>query len=230
MARALVLAPAFIFVSMLLAPTHARADEGDDALFQACPGLKDWKAAHPRDKDAVANTDAKPTLPELGVDLEKRVDADQKARDAVFAGANAPDERAIPAMLAVDHENLEWLKQLVAKQGFPTVAQVGPKGVGNAFLLVQHADADPGFQASVLEVLQARLGSGGIRKSEVAMLTDRVLVAQGKPQRYGSQYDRGKDGSFKLKPTEDVPHLDERRAAMELPPSALYECALRVSY
>ena len=231
MARAYALANTLILAATLLHAAPARAQEGDAALAKACPGLKEWKAAHPhagREADA-ADKDSKASQPEVQATLRERVDADQQAREAVFAGPGAPDEKSIKAMLAVDADNLAWLKQLVAKQGFPTVAQVGRSGVANAFLLVQHADTDPDFQASMLEVLRARVAEDGIRKSEVAMLTDRVLIAQGKPQRYGSQYAQAKDGGLVPKPTEDPAHVDERRDGMELPPMALYECVLRAS-
>jgi hypothetical protein len=230
MARTLAFATALIFATTLQA-SPAHADEGDEALAKACPGLRQWKQAHPHVGNGpdAAGAGAKASQPALQASLRERVEADQKAREAAFDGSGAFDKKSVEAMAAVDATNLGWLKQLVAKQGFPTVAQVGRSGVADAFLLVQHADADPEFQASMLAVLESRVAGGGVRKSEVAMLTDRVLVAQGKPQRYGSQYVQAKNGGIAPKPIEDPAHVDERRAAMELPPMALYECALRAS-
>lgn len=60
------------------------------------------------------------------------------------------------------------------------------------------------------------------------MLTDRMLLAQGKPQRYGSQF-LIKDGVPTLHPTEDRVGLDARRAAMGLAPIADYACVLGVA-
>jgi hypothetical protein len=210
-------------VAFALLPSLAHADDSDE---KACPGLKEWKAAHPHPKVAA---DAKVDMPELRAELHQHVAADQKAREAMFDASGAIDPNAMEAMSKVDGDNLRWFKKIVAEHGFPTVAQVGQDGVGDAFLLVQHADIDPAFQASMLAVLETRLASGGFRKSQFAMLTDRVLIAQGKRQRYGSQYDLEKAGDLKMMPTEDPAHLDARRDKMDLPPIALYECALRAS-
>ena len=156
--------------------------------------------------------------------------ADQQAREQVFQRGGPPDAKAVQALLSVDRANLEWLAASLAEHGFPTVEQVGKDGVSDAFLLVQHADADPLLQQSVLESLRPRLENAGIRKSEFALLTDRVLTSQGKPQRFGTQFRQAKDGSFELKDTEDMAHLDERRKQMDLMPLPVYECVLRASY
>jgi hypothetical protein len=61
------------------------------------------------------------------------------------------------------------------------------------------------------------------------MLTDRVLVHHGKPQRYGTQF--GNDGGG-LKPgkMEDPAHVDQRRATMGLGPFAEYACVIHAVY
>jgi hypothetical protein len=216
-------------LALLAFPLGASALD-DDALFKACPALRAWAAAHPRSSseasEAPGTTIAKPAL---RAELARRADADQKARE-VFETSTMPDPKSMDAMSSVDRENLKWLKRVVAKTGLPTVEQVGIDGVGNAFLLVQHADSDPDFQEAMLAVLEQRLASGGVRKSEFAMLTDRVLSARGKPQRYGTQFERKENGAFVQKPTEDPEHLDERRRQMDLMPMSTYECVLRASY
>ena len=104
----------------------------------------------------------------------------------------------------VDGDNLAWLKAQVQQSGFPTVAQVGEQGMSAAFLLVQHADRDPAFQMSVLELLNRRGADKGIKDSERALLTDRVLHAQKKPQRYGTQFgaDPAHPGKMVMAPVE----------------------------
>lgn len=106
---------------------------------------------------------------------------------------------------------------------------VGDDGVNAAWLLVQHADSDPDFQARVLKVLAARVRRNEFDLGEFAMLTDRVLVHAGKPQRYGTQF--GDDGSG-LRPgiMEDPAHVDERRASVGLGPLAEYACMIQAVY
>jgi hypothetical protein len=228
-----VIAHGLVLALGLCQPSIAATAE-DEALFKACPGLEAWASAHPRHGDEISpvasTTGDTPTAPALRAALKQRAEADQRVRQAVFGHEGPPDPKAVQELTAVDRANLEWLKRLVDDNGFPTPEQVGEDGVADAFLLVQHADADPLLQQAVLESLGARLDTTGIRKSEFAMLTDRVLVAQGKPQRFGTQFKRAKDGSFAMLPTEEMDHLGERRQQMDLMPLPVYECVLRASY
>lgn len=229
----------------LVAGGTAQADASDDALAEACPGIARWQAAerttHAAYTDeAIAARDAARTFsaPEDRRQLLQRVKADQDARDAALAasqssGMDADARKAtFQRVGSVDGDNLAWLEARVKRSGFPTVAEVGEQGMAAAFLLTQHADRDPAFQVSVLKTLAARGKDMGIKKSDYAMLTDRVLRAQGKPQRYGTQFmpDPTHPGQMKMDPVEDPAGLDQRRAAMELPPIEDYACVLRVMY
>ncbi|HEX5004243.1 MAG TPA: DUF6624 domain-containing protein, partial [Gemmatimonadales bacterium] len=102
-------------------------------------------------------------------------------------------------------------------------------GVAAAALLVQHADADPAFQATVLPMLEAAFRAGTVTGQELAMLTDRVAKAQGRPQRYGTQT-TVIDGRVIFDPIEDSGQVDARRAAMGLPPLAEYKRVLDSAY
>jgi hypothetical protein len=226
-----LVAPLFL---LALAPALASADDDEkQAYYKACPGLEAWAKAHPSHAAEAANASAGKedaiTAPALRDELHRRVKADHRVREHAFADGKPPEKAAMEAWMAVDRDNLQWLHESIGKQGFPSIAQVGEQGVDDAFVLVQHADADPALQQSVLESLGPRLATAGISRQQYAMLTDRVLVAQGKPQRFGSQYDLAKDGSFVLKPTEDPAGLEARREQMGLMPSKFYECVLRTS-
>lgn len=224
--------PWFLLLLVVSLPlTVARADDDDATLMKACPGLATWAASHPHRRDEAARQDvgrhvADPVLRDA---LATRAVADQKARDAVVA-AGAPNKALVTRLMAVDADNLSWLKGVVDRQGFPTPETVGELGVSNAWLLVQHADSDPAFQAAVLKTLQSRLADSGVQKADIAMLTDRVLRAQGKPQHYATQFTPGKDGRPILAPVDDLAHVDQRRAAMGLMPLPVYRCVLRVTY
>ncbi|PPU03608.1 hypothetical protein XarbCFBP7408_08535 [Xanthomonas arboricola pv. guizotiae] len=63
------------------------------------------------------------------------------------------------------------------------------------------------------------------------MLLDRVHLAQGKHQRYGTQFVRNEDGELVLQePVEDLASIDARRAQMDLMPLGIYQCVLRATY
>jgi hypothetical protein len=159
--------------------------------------------------------------------------SDQRARDlfvAAMAGGDLPDDD--PARLNVihiDEENLRRLKHIIVQDSFPTISMVGVTGVHAAFVLTQHADKDPVFQAKILGIVRTRLHDGEVTGNEYALLTDRVLRAQGKPQRYGTQFE-GSGETMKPQPITDPAHVDARRRALGMVSLANYSCVLHAAY
>ncbi|NYI19844.1 hypothetical protein FHR53_000941 [Xanthomonas arboricola] len=165
---------------------------------------------------------------QLRQELLARVEKDQHAQNAAITAGGKPADWA--SIVPVMRENTEWLKQVVATQGWPGRRLVGEDGAKAAWTLIQHSDADPGFQAQVLALMEAALARQDVAPDDVALLTDRVLRAQGKPQRYGTQFQTGADGYMSLQPTEDEAGLDARRRSMGLPPMHQYKEMLRDVY
>jgi len=229
---------AFATAGLLL--TLAASARGEDVDFaHRCPSAQAWidarRASHPDgSQEAIARRDAARqfSLPAVRKQLLARADTDQKARDAVLAAPQAGRAALMKQVGAVDRDNLVWLKQEIAVHGFPTVAQVGEQGLASAFLLVQHADRDPAFQRASLAALSTPARRRGISGQEFAMLTDRVLVHEGKPQRYGTQVhpDPAHPGRIVMGALEDPAQLDARRAAVGMMPEADYQCILRAVY
>jgi Family of unknown function (DUF6624) len=175
-----------------------------------------------------------PSVEDTGLrdQLLARVAQDQAVRDTFamqLRETGTLTRELIASMQAVDSANLAWLKPQIQRTGFPTAAQVGREGVAAAALLVQHADADPSFQAAVLPLLEAAFKAGVVSGQEVAMLTDRVAKAQGRPQRFGTQTTIA-DGRVVIDPIADSAQVDARRAAMGLPPLAEYKRVLDSAY
>lgn len=125
-------------------------------------------------------------------------------------------------MSRVDGPNTERLKEIVAEHGWPTRDEVGEDGRSAIFLLVQHADRDPTFQRAALGPMREAYEAGDASGSDLALLTDRVRVAEGRSQLYGSQLyiEPGKPPA--LRPIEDEASVDVRRAEMGLPPLSEY--------
>ncbi len=125
-------------------------------------------------------------------------------------------------LTAVDSANLAWLKPLLLTNGWPTREALGSDGVEAVFLLVQHADRDPAFQAAMLPFLESAYREGEIDGQSLALLTDRVAKAQGRPQVYGTQTTiHGRD--LVIDPIADSEAVDARRAQLGLPPLAVYK-------
>lgn len=173
--------------------------------------------------------------PELRKELLERVKADQEARKAIMElmrkqGAaqggqlNLSDAAAFGTlaakMKALDKANTKWLKGVVEKQGWPTASRVGKDGAHAAWLLVQHADHDPKFQRLCLD-LMTKLPADEVSPTDLAYLTDRVLLAEGKNQLYGTQIYEV-NGKWEARSLEDPEHVDERRKKLGLQPLAEY--------
>jgi hypothetical protein len=123
-------------------------------------------------------------------------------------------------MMRVDAKHTARMKEVIDKYGWPGKRMVGEDGAFAAWLLVQHADADPAFQKRCLELMQAA-PEGEVTKSNVAYLVDRVRVNSGEKQLYGTQF-WTVDGELKPRPIEDEANLDKRRAEAGLGTMAEY--------
>jgi hypothetical protein len=153
---------------------------------------------------------------ELRSELLRRAEQDQAARLSVI-GQRRDRELGWEPVFSVDADNMAWLKTVVAKVGWPGRSMVGEDGAHAAWLLAQHADRDPAFQRRCLNLLTDAVERGEASPAELAYLTDRVLLAEGQPQEYGTQAEGREDGYVPCR-LRDPEHVDERRAAMSLGP------------
>ena len=179
---------------------------------------------------------------ELRVELLRRAKADQDVRGAIvqwmtqFGNSDLGDKAAFEASLdatrkaefkrfdesmrRIDTENTERLGQIVERHGWPMSTLVGKDGAKAAWILVQHADLSPKFQRKCLD-LMAKAPRDEIDQRDFAYLTDRVLLAEGKKQVYGTQFTM-KNGKCDPRPLEDEANVDQRRKEVGLPPLAEY--------
>ena len=115
-----------------------------------------------------------------------------------------------------DQTNTAWLATKVADQGWPTRSKVGDKASGAAWLLVQHADADPAFQLTALRLMAPLAAKEDVDPRNFAMLTDRVQLKLSGKQQYGTQWtcEGGKHVPRPLANTDTV--TDTLRATVKL--------------
>lgn len=125
------------------------------------------------------------------------------------------DTAFLRTMIEGDAARTERLKAVVARYGWPDSTRVGADAAGAAFLILQHSP-DHAFQKEMLPTVEALAGEGALPRSEAALLVDRVLMHDGLPQRYGTQFSQ-EGGRLVLHPVEDEEGLEERRRAMDLP-------------
>ncbi len=163
----------------------------------------------------------------LLADLKQRVDRDQDLRNRSM---DDPEDAAINEALGrVDADNTAWLKAYLAEHGWPPYTRVGRSGSQGFWLLAQHADADPQFQEQVLVLLGEAVARGEASGVHLAYLTDRVRLAQGRPQVYGTQFEQV-DGALRPRPIEHPDSVDARRSALGMPTLAEYAAMMEDIY
>lgn len=125
-----------------------------------------------------------------------------------------------PEMAAVHGQNNQRLREILAEVGWPGVRLVGAEGCEAAWLIAQHAVLDVPLQAIALDVLTEAVQRDDAPAWCMAMLTDRVCMGRGEPQIYGCISIGNEAGELVPYPIADEAHVEERRAAVGLPPLA----------
>lgn len=175
----------------------------------------------------------KPAQPALREELLARMKKDQDVRnrvltwtmknDLVFGSKEfleKVDQTLLKEMKTVDADNLQWFKSIVSELGWPVRSMVGKDGASAAYLIVQHAVQDRPFQRQCLDLMRGA-PKGEVDPQNIAYLTDRVRLAEGKKQLYGTQPVL-KDGRWVVENVEDPDNLDQRRKELGLMPIEEY--------
>jgi hypothetical protein len=132
-------------------------------------------------------------------------------------GANVPDQALAAPMAVIDAGSTARMKEIVRKYGWPGPELVGRDGADSAFLLLQHSP-ELAFQQAMLPLVRRSFERGDLSASNYALLVDRVLVREGKPQKYGMSVNHW-DGKEPIPdPIEDEVNVDQRRTKIGLPP------------
>lgn len=96
------------------------------------------------------------------------------------------------------------------------------------FLVIQHGDSL--MRATYLPMMREAVKVGAARPEDLALVEDRLLTEQGKPQIYGSQVRVDSTGKAKFFPIADEAHVDERRASVGLEPLESYARYFGIDY
>ena len=128
-----------------------------------------------------------------------------------------------------DSINLIAVKKIIDTYGWPGPDVVREQGSITVFLVIQHAGL--ATQEKYLPLMREAVKKGKARASDLAMLEDRVLMGNGKPQIYGSQLrEIGSTGKYEFYPIEDEANVNKRRAAVGMPPLEYYAKIMGISY
>lgn len=123
-----------------------------------------------------------------------------------------------PKMKAVHDKNANRLSAIVDQHGWPGKSEVGAEAAHAAWLVLQHAISHPELQRRCFPMLAAKAGTGEIEPVDVAMLEDRIRCFEGRPQRFGTQFDWDENNEMSPLPMDDEGLVEARRKKMGLRP------------
>ena len=127
-------------------------------------------------------------------------------------------------ILTLDKANTKKLKAILIKIELPTISKVGKKAALYAWLIAQHTP-NTKFRQEYLILMKKH--SDDVDPINLAMMQDRVNMENNKPQIYGTQFQKNKDGNFVLWKVRDRKNLDIRRKKIGL--SSLAEHIKKIS-
>jgi hypothetical protein len=116
----------------------------------------------------------------------------------------------------VDTLNTAELKVILQEYSWADLIEGDPQLFKQIFHVVQHSP-DEAFRAEVLAEISPYAERGDVDGQEYALMYDRVELAAGRQQLYGSQY-KCVDGQYDVYDLKDPEGVDARRALMGMQP------------
>ena len=217
-----------LFCALSLSVTmSAQNDRTSSAADNSHPAA--WEIAAQNRRDELVQKNGTGTDLPLQKQLLKMRDEDQAVRGFVHGQHTSNMTKEMIAKLpATDQRLTQALKQIVTEKGWPTIPHVGIEASNGAMLILTHS-ADHAWQRALLPTLEQSAEADKIDASTLALVVDKQLVADGKLQRYGSQF-KFINGKMAMYAVEDPAHLDARRAKALLPPLNVYKQMLAQIY
>ena len=153
---------------------------------------------------------------ELRAELLRMAREDTETRDELLRDGKLPKFGYAEEMRRIHERNNARMREITEQYSWPGRSLVGEDGCEAAWLIVQHAILWPDLQRQCLPLLERAVAAEEAPGWQLAYLTDRVLMSEGKEQIYGTQYlpvEGGKSVLYKIANPEKV---DARRRAVGL--------------
>ncbi len=152
-----------------------------------------------------------------GEDVQVMLEADRALRgrqDYLAAPEDGGQARRRAQLALVERSNAMRLETLLARCGWPLRSIHGPDAGEAAWQLVRQSLA---LQQAAAPHLERAVAAGEADGRVLAQLLDRIALAKGEPQRYGTQM-RQLDGCrWTPQPMDDRARVEERRRTLGLP-------------
>ncbi len=115
-----------------------------------------------------------------------------------------------------DSVNIKALIAIIEQKGWPGVNLVGDEGNLAAFLILQHSSTP--VQKKYIQLVEHSVKQGFTPKYLYAYLIDRILIRDGKPQKYGTQLEfNSQTGRYEVMLIESAEKVNGLRRAIGLP-------------
>ncbi|MBF4485758.1 DUF6624 domain-containing protein [Flavobacterium sp. CSZ] len=156
---------------------------------------------------------------EIAKELIEMAQQDLQVRDKLLKeGKLSPGYNS--EMESVHKKNAGRLNEIINTVGYPTRLIVGQEASDAAWLIVQHAISEPALMKKCYELLSA--SDGEVNPQNLAYLHDRICYFEGRPQKYGTQFDNR--GLYPVENKDEMIHLRKELGLEELDQDVVIEC------
>ena len=119
-------------------------------------------------------------------------------------------------MEALHNLNAKRLNEIIDSIGYPTPDKVGTEASEAAWLVIQHSIGQPDFMKKCVKLFENAVNENKADPVNLAYLTDRIAVFEGKPQLYGTQFDWDENGELSPNFFDDLTKVNDRRNSIGL--------------
>ncbi|MDN3643239.1 hypothetical protein QWY87_11040 [Lutimonas halocynthiae] len=119
-------------------------------------------------------------------------------------------------MEALHNNNAKILNEIIDRVGYPTSDKVGKEASEAAWLVIQHSIAQPSFMKKCVTLLEKAVEQHKVAPINLAYLSDRIAVFEGKPQLYATQFDWDQNGELSPKLFDNLTKVNDRRRSVGL--------------
>ncbi len=127
-----------------------------------------------------------------------------------------------------DSINLVEVETIIKKYGWVGKSEIGEKANEALWLVIQHADL--ATQEKYLPLLQSSVKKGESNPNDLALLEDRILMRNNKPQKYGSQVITNNKTGAVFYEIENPEYVNQRRKTVGLIPIEEYAKLLGIEW
>ncbi|WP_345989345.1 DUF6624 domain-containing protein [Chryseobacterium sp. Chry.R1] len=119
-------------------------------------------------------------------------------------------------MEQLHNRNAKKLNDIMDIIGYPGIDKVGKEASEAAWLIIQHAIGQPELMRKCVRLLKDAVNEQKADPKNLAYLSDRIAVFEGKPQLYGTQFDWNENGEMVPNFVDNITKVNERRKSIGL--------------